>query len=71
MNCRVARWLRSLGNVHWPQIWDLPERAEDWWTRLAERTQQYADMGDMHAVYEALLFRFSYHLTDLTCEDTA
>ena len=26
----------------------------DWWTRLAERTQQYADMVDMHAFYEAL-----------------
>ena len=26
----------------------------DWWTRLAERTQRYADMGDMHAFYEAL-----------------
>ena len=26
----------------------------DWWTGLAERTQQYADMVDMHAFYEAL-----------------
>ena len=26
----------------------------DWWTGLAERTQRYADMGDMHAYYEAL-----------------
>ena len=26
----------------------------DWWTGLAERTQQYADMGDMHAFYEEL-----------------
>ena len=26
----------------------------DWWTDLAERTQQYADMGDMCAFYEAL-----------------
>ena len=26
----------------------------DWWTGLAERTQQYADMGDMCAFYEAL-----------------
>ena len=26
----------------------------DWWTELAERTQRYADMGDMHAFYEAL-----------------
>ena len=26
----------------------------DWWMGLAERTQQYADMGDMHAFYEAL-----------------
>ena len=26
----------------------------DWWTGLAERTQRYADMGDMRAVYEAL-----------------
>ena len=26
----------------------------DWWTGLAERTQRYADMGDMHAFYEAL-----------------
>ena len=25
----------------------------DWWTGLAERTQRYADMGDMHAFYEA------------------
>ena len=24
------------------------------WTRLAERTQRYADMGDMHAFYETL-----------------
>ena len=26
----------------------------DWWTGLAERTQRYADMGDMHAFYKAL-----------------
>ena len=26
----------------------------DWWTGLAERTQQYADMGDMRTFYEAL-----------------
>ena len=26
----------------------------DWWTRLAERTQRYADMVDMRAFYEAL-----------------
>ena len=26
----------------------------DWWTGLAERTQWYADMGDMRAFYEAL-----------------
>ena len=26
----------------------------DLWTGLAERTQRYADMGDMHAFYEAL-----------------
>ena len=26
----------------------------DWWTGLAERTQQYADMGDMLAFYGAL-----------------
>ena len=26
----------------------------DWWTGLAERTQRYADMGDMRAFYEAL-----------------
>ena len=26
----------------------------DWWTGLAERTQRYADMGDMCAFYEAL-----------------
>ena len=26
----------------------------DWWTGLAERTQWYADMDDMHAFYEAL-----------------
>ena len=26
----------------------------DWWTGLAERTQRYADMGDMHDFYEAL-----------------
>ncbi|WP_419631682.1 hypothetical protein, partial [Thiolapillus sp.] len=26
----------------------------DWWTGLAERTQQYADMGDMRAFCEAL-----------------
>ena len=25
-----------------------------WWTGLAERTQWYADMGDMHTFYEAL-----------------
>ena len=25
-----------------------------WWTGLAERTQRYADMGDMRAFYEAL-----------------
>ena len=26
----------------------------DWWTGLAERTQWYADMGDMRTFYEAL-----------------
>ena len=26
----------------------------DWWTGLAERTQRYADMGDMRAFYNAL-----------------
>ena len=26
----------------------------DWWTGLAERTQRYADTGDMRAFYEAL-----------------
>ena len=26
----------------------------DWWTGLAERTQRYADMGDMRTFYEAL-----------------
>ena len=26
----------------------------DWWTGLAERIQQYANLGDMHAFYEAL-----------------
>ena len=26
----------------------------DWWTGRAERTQRYADMGDMRAFYEAL-----------------
>ena len=26
----------------------------DWWTGLAERTQRYADMGDMRAFHEAL-----------------
>ena len=26
----------------------------DWWTGLAERTQWYADMDDMHTFYEAL-----------------
>ena len=26
----------------------------DWWTGLAERTQRYTDMGDMHAFYKAL-----------------
>ena len=25
----------------------------EWWTGLAERTQRYADMGDMRAFYEA------------------
>ena len=26
----------------------------DWWTRLADGTQRYADKGDMRAFYEAL-----------------
>ena len=26
----------------------------DWWTGLAERTQRYADVSDMRALYEAL-----------------
>ena len=26
----------------------------DWWTGLAERTQRYADMGDMRSFYDAL-----------------
>ena len=28
MNCCVARWLRGLGDGHWPQVWDLPKQAE-------------------------------------------
>ena len=29
-------------------------RQNDWWTGLAERTQRYSDMGDMHAFYKTL-----------------
>ena len=29
----------------------------DWWTRLAERTQRYADKGDMRTFYEAVYGR--------------
>ena len=32
----------------------LKTMENDWWTGLAERTQRYADMGDMRAFYEAL-----------------
>ena len=36
----------------------------DWWTDLAERTQQYADMGDMCAFHEALkaVYRTSHQI---------
>ena len=36
----------------------------DWWTTLAERTQRYADMGDMLAFCEALktVYRLSQQL---------
>ena len=33
------------------KLWTM---RNDWWTGLAERTQRYADMGDMRAFYEAL-----------------
>ena len=33
---------------------NLRTMQKDWWTGLAERTQRYADMGDMRAFYEAL-----------------
>ena len=32
----------------------LRTKQNDWWTGLTERTQRYADMGDMLAFYEAL-----------------
>ena len=32
----------------------LRTKQNDWWTGLAERTQRYADMGEMRAFYEAL-----------------
>ena len=32
----------------------LKAMQNDWWTGLVERTQRYADMGDMRAFYEAL-----------------
>ena len=32
----------------------LRTKQNDWWTGLTERTQRYADMGDMRAFYEAL-----------------
>ena len=36
----------------------------DCWTALAERTQRYADMGDLHGLYEALkaIFGPSYQI---------
>ena len=36
----------------------------DWWTEPAERTQWYADMGDMHAFYEApkVIYRPSHQI---------
>ena len=41
----------------------------DWWTRCAERTQQYADMGDMHAFYKALkaIYGPSHHIQAPLC----
>ena len=33
------------------KLWTMQN---DWWTGLAERTQRYADMGDIRAFYEAL-----------------
>ena len=38
-----------------PVLKAKPRTAQnDWWTGLAERTQRYADMGDMRAFYEGL-----------------
>ena len=34
----------------------------DWCTGLAERTQRYADMGDMRAFYEALKAVYGPHI---------
>ena len=33
----------------------LRTKQNDWWTGLTERTQRYADMGDMGAFYEAFM----------------
>ena len=33
----------------------LRTKKNDWWTGLAEKTQRYADMGDMRAFYVALM----------------
>ena len=41
----VVRWPRGLGNIHWPQIWDLPKshHADDsgWSTVRAETFTGY------------------------------
>ena len=33
---------------------ELKASQNDWWTGPTQRTQRYADIGDMHAFYEAL-----------------
>ena len=39
-NIIVARWPRSLGEVHWPQIWDLPKIPPGGWHGIKSSTRQ-------------------------------
>ena len=40
IHCHMARWPRGLGDVHWPQIWDLPQIPQRGRHGIQSRTRQ-------------------------------
>ena len=52
MNCRVAWWLRGLGDGHWPQVWDLPKIPTH---ERPDALEVYEDMVEVLVVLEIFL----------------